>query len=788
MPSDSAVPYSARRPRRLAHGRACAVEWLEPRALCAAILADPTPVAWFRADAIAAPAGAPVASWTDSSGHLRTATQPDPARRPRFVPDGLNGRPAVHFDAAASTQLAFTRPVSGDFTLVVAFGSRQGIGHGTDWYGAAGLVDGEVAGVTSDFGLSLNAFGQVIGGTGAPDTSLASDMGFNDGRAHVATFTRNTVAGITSLYVDGRLSRQATAGTQPLTAPSRLTIGSTQTNINYFTGDIGEVRVYGAALPDATRAAIESDLTSRYNVAPLPGEVFSNPVINRDFPDPGVVYAGGNYYAFATNGSGRNVQAARSTDLVHWATLPDALPYLPSWAQAGRTWAPDVAVMASGTYNLYYTATNRATGRQAIGVATSASPSAQFVPTGAAPLVTQTSQGGAIDPSVFTDADGARYLLWKNDGNAVGQDTNIYIQRLSADGLGLTGTPTALIHQDRAWEGNLVEGPVMWAQGGKYYLFYCANNFASGAYSTGYAVSTSLRGPYVKPAGPILQTEGAVVGPGGPEIVTGPDGNVWMLYHSWENDFGFRSMSIDRLDWDGDVPVLRGPSRAIQPVPVPPRVLGRYAFYNDSAFDGGNAGADARDDAAIATDKRPLLPGQTATFGNVTSYTRGINGIMLDVSGLPLATAALPASSFVVQVAGGAGAATWAPGPAPSGVAIRRGQGTGGSDRITLTWPEGAIRNAWVRITVPTTAQTALAAPDVFAFGNLVGDAGNRATAGALARVDALDLVAVRRNLFSTASVTSPYDFDRDGRVTALDLAAARANLSRSLPATALLA
>ena len=86
------------------------------------------------------------------------------------------------------------------------------------------------------------------------------------------------------------------------------------------------------------------------------------------------------------------------------------------------------------------------------------------------------------------------------------------------------------------------------------------------------------------------------------------------------------------------------------------------------------------------------------------------------------------------------------------------------------------------------TAQTALAAPDVFAFGNLAGDAGNRVTAGAVARVDALDLVAVRRNLFSTASVTSPYDFDRDGRVTALDLAAARANLSRSLPATALLA
>src|SRR5688500_10349284 len=48
-------------------------------------------------------------------------------------------------------------------------------------------------------------------------------------------------------------------------------------------------------------------------------------------------------------------------------------------------------------------------------------------------------------------------------------------------------------------------------------------------------------------------------------------------------------------------------------------VAGRYVFYNNSAFDGHDPSADAADDAAIAADKQPLLPGDgTATFANYT--------------------------------------------------------------------------------------------------------------------------------------------------------------------------
>jgi arabinan endo-1,5-alpha-L-arabinosidase len=545
---------------------AAVVEPLEPRRLLEA-----TPLTWFRADSIPGADGTAVPLWFDSSGRGNSAAQSDAARQPDLRKNAINGKPVVHFDATSNDQLAFTRPVSGDFTITVVFRSTQGLSHGQAWYNGAGLVDGEVAGVTNDFGLSLNSLGQVLGGTGRPDRLTNSGLGFNDGNPHVAVFQRTQSTGAQAMYVDGRLFAQGTGGIEALTASPRLTIGSLQTNINYFTGDIAEIRIYSSALGAADRQTIEGELAQAYGISPLPARWFTNPVIHGDFPDPGVLQVGRTYYAFATNGASNpaNVQAARSTDLVQWTMLGDALPTLPAWAQPGRTWAPDAALMPNGTqYNLYFTAWSAATGRQAIGVATSTQPAGPYSPRGPAPLVADFSQGGAIDPSVFSDSDGTQYLLWKNDGNAVGQDTNIYIQRLAPDGLSLVGSRTWLMKQDQPWEGPVVEGPVLWKQDGRYFLFYSANYYASSSYATGYAVSSNLLGPYVKPGAPLVRSENGVLGPGGEEIVVGPDGNTWMLYHSWEQNFSYRSMSADWLQWVDDAPVLRGPSRVQQPVPV----------------------------------------------------------------------------------------------------------------------------------------------------------------------------------------------------------------------------
>ena len=56
-------------------------------------------------------------------------------------------------------------------------------------------------------------------------------------------------------------------------------------------------------------------------------------------------------------------------------------------------------------------------------------PGGPYVDAGAGPLVYESDAGGSIDAHPFTDADGNRYLYWKNDGNAVGVDTWISAAR-----------------------------------------------------------------------------------------------------------------------------------------------------------------------------------------------------------------------------------------------------------------------------------------------------------------------------------------------------------------------
>jgi ELWxxDGT repeat protein len=213
----------------------------------------------------------------------------------------------------------------------------------------------------------------------------------------------------------------------------------------------------------------------------------------------------------------------------------------------------------------------------------------------------------------------------------------------------------------------------------------------------------------------------------------------------------------------------------IPPTPPPSTVVARHVYYNNSVFD-GNADGTA-DVAAIATDKQALLPRQSSSFANVTSYNKGINGIMVDVRGLS-PDANLTADDFVIRSGAGPSASDLAAGPSSPAVAVWRGKGDGGSDRVTLVWPEGAVKNKWVEVTVKANDHTGLAAPDVFYFGNLVGETGDSLTP---TKVSSADLAGVKRVLNTNAGPDSRYDINRDGKVNALDLGIVRAALFQQL-------
>jgi hypothetical protein len=214
-------------------------------------------------------------------------------------------------------------------------------------------------------------------------------------------------------------------------------------------------------------------------------------------------------------------------------------------------------------------------------------------------------------------------------------------------------------------------------------------------------------------------------------------------------------------------------------------VLAEHIFYNNSAWDGNDPNANANDDNAIAPDKSPLRKGGIATFSNYTSYSKGINGVMIDILGLP---GTPTASDFTFKIGNDNNPTNWTVAPAPSSITVRPGAGVGGSQRVTLIWPDNAIKKAWLEVTVLPTINTGLSVQEVFYLGNAVGDCGNSTTD---ARVDVSDEDGARnhpRNLINNpAPIDDFYDYNRDRKVDIDDEGLARINTTTLLTALKLI-
>jgi hypothetical protein len=262
--------------------------------------------------------------------------------------------------------------------------------------------------------------------------------------------------------------------------------------------------------------------------------------------------------------------------------------------------------------------------------------------------------------------------------------------------------------------------------------------------------------------------------PNTPNSPSTPDGNS----HAFASNTpgGLRDLKVDSA---GSLYYLSGGDGSIRKVSFT-AVVGRRLFYNQSSFDGNNAAANAADNGAIATDKTAYLPGSgTTTFANVSSYARGINGIMVDISG-PHGT--ITANDFSFKVGNNNSPNTWATAPAPTTVTVRAGAGTAGSDRVELLWASGAIQNTWLEVIVRgpdalggSDSNTGIASSDVFFFGSAPGDSGSDDTSGFL--VSSADEISARNDphsLGNKAPITNVNDFNRDGLVNSSDQILAR--------------
>jgi arabinan endo-1,5-alpha-L-arabinosidase len=163
-----------------------------------------------------------------------------------------------------------------------------------------------------------------------------------------------------------------------------------------------------------------------------------HPQILVGYGDPAVIKTPQGYFLVATSNDAPDAfPILHSDDLEHWRPEGFVFPQgaEPAWAATGRNvadfWAPEMAHVGE-EYWLCFTARQR-TNALAIGLARAPSPTGPWSDNGE-PLITgrpinttglgfDPSQpqmsGGVIDSHIFVDADGGKYLFWKDDRNSI---------------------------------------------------------------------------------------------------------------------------------------------------------------------------------------------------------------------------------------------------------------------------------------------------------------------------------------------------------------------------------
>jgi len=212
-------------------------------------------------------------------------------------------------------------------------------------------------------------------------------------------------------------------------------------------------------------------------------------------------------------------------------------------------------------------------------------------------------------------------------------------------------------------------------------------------------------------------------------------------------------------------------------VPVDTAIVGRYVFYNDSGFDNYDASASVADDNAIATDKAALLPGETATYDNITNFSQGINGIIIDAD---LANAsAFSANDIVLSTGVANDLSDLTLVDVTPEVSVRAGDGVDSTDRITVILPNGSVVNEYLQVRVVANSTTGLFSDDVFYFGNVIAETGDSSADNVVGALD-LGLVESNTSFFVLENIENRYDFNRDRLVNALDVGILESNTTAS--------
>ncbi|MBQ7775395.1 MAG: family 43 glycosylhydrolase [Lachnospiraceae bacterium] len=289
-------------------------------------------------------------------------------------------------------------------------------------------------------------------------------------------------------------------------------------------------------------------------------DMYRNPILTGMHPDPSIVCVGEDFYM--VNSSFIYfpcIPISHSKDLIHWEVIGHAITN-PDWAklddlEGGRGyWAPDISYY-EGLF--YITATYRLNDDGRVyrkQMVTSAErPEGPYCE----PVFLEED---GIDPSIFTDDDGKRYMLLNRGAR---------IFEISADGKKQLSEAKLLYygHQKRAPEGSH-----LLKKDGYYYLFQAEGGTGPG-HRISVARSKELFGIYEPcPYNPIMRQKDKAAGLqrcGHGKPVKTPNGEWYMVYLCGRQIDGKYSMlgretAMDPIHWTPDgwplVNMLQGPS------------------------------------------------------------------------------------------------------------------------------------------------------------------------------------------------------------------------------------
>lgn len=356
--------------------------------------------------------------------------------------------------------------------------------------------------------------------------------------------------------------------------------------------------------------------------APL-SAMYKNPIRTGFFPDPSIIRVGNDYYMVnSTFVFFPCIPVSHSTDLIHWHVIGHAITN-PEWADlddltgGNGYWAPDISYHKG---RFYITVTYR---HNDIGpvyrhqiIVSSDKPEGPY----SKPAIIDED---GIDPCLFTDDDGKRYMLL-NRGARILQLNEEATERVS--------------DAQMLYYGDIKvnpEGPHLMKKDGYYYLFLAEGGTGQGHKVT-VARSRELFGTYEPcPYNPIMtqkDPDSLIQRCGHGELVETPDGDWYIAYlcgRKYVSQNGEsrtilgRETSLDPVVWTPDGwPIanhLDGPS-ALQRKPNLPETLWPEepeTFSEDTFFHTWMFPRSPEKDGCVITDGKVTLKGSREDLDSI---------------------------------------------------------------------------------------------------------------------------------------------------------------------------